>query len=471
MQLERAPVTPLATVPTTPELLYLVAGDPNELAQAVALARSGDIAESLNALPPEGAAQVMAALPFDVAVSVLDEPELDRLAAIFERLSERYATPLVEAMAPDRRADLFQRLPERERQRFFRALEPETRASIEQLVAYPADTAGGIMTTDYVTVPADWTVERVLERLRSTDADARAAHAVFVVAPDDEQLVKVVSLRELLLANRASRVGWIGDRRPPIAVDPLTNRDEVAHRIAKYDLLAVPVIDERRRVIGSVTVDDVIDVLSEQHAEGVQKFGGMEAMDEPYLHAGLIAMLKKRAGWLCALFVGEMLTAAAMGRFQGEISRAVVLALFIPLIISSGGNSGSQATSLVIRAMALRELDLRDWWRVAARELPSGIALGLVLGTIGLVRILAWQWLGWYDYGPHYGLIAATVALALVGVVTFGSLAGSMLPFVMRRLGFDPASASAPFVATLVDVTGLVIYFTIALVTLRGTLL
>jgi magnesium transporter len=241
--------------------------------------------------------------------------------------------------------------------------------------------------------------------------------------------------------------------------------------ISKYDLLAVPVVDKDQRILGIVTVDDVIDALIAETTEDVQKFGGMEALDEPYMEMSIPRMLRKRAGWLAALFIGEMLTATAMGHFEGEIERAVVLALFVPLIISSGGNSGSQATSLIIRAMALRELRLRDWWRVAIRELPSGLALGAFLGLIGAARILLWQHFGWYDYGPHYGLVALTVSLALVGVVTFGSLTGSMLPFVLRKLGFDPASASAPFVATLVDVTGLVIYFTVALLILRGTLL
>jgi magnesium transporter len=223
--------------------------------------------------------------------------------------------------------------------------------------------------------------------------------------------------------------------------------------------------------MGIVTVDDVIDALVAETTEDVQKFGGMEALDEPYMEIGLFRMLRKRAGWLAALFIGEMLTATAMGHFEGEIAHAVVLALFVPLIISSGGNSGSQATSLIIRAMALRELRLKDWWRVAMRELPAGLCLGLFLGGIGVIRILLWQHLGWYDYGQHYRLVALTVGFALVGVVTFGSLTGSMLPFVLRRLGFDPASASAPFVATLVDVTGLIIYFTVALIMLKGVLL
>jgi magnesium transporter len=231
------------------------------------------------------------------------------------------------------------------------------------------------------------------------------------------------------------------------------------------------VVDKEQRILGIVTVDDVIDALMAETTEDVQKFGGMEALDEPYMDISLPRMLRKRAGWLAALFIGEMLTATAMGYFEGEIAHAVVLALFVPLIISSGGNSGSQATSLIIRAMALREVRLRDWWRVALRELPSGLALGAFLGFIGAIRILLWQHFGWYDYGPHYPLVALTVSVSLLGVVTFGSLTGSMLPFVLRQLGFDPASASAPFVATLVDVTGLMIYFTVALLILRGTLL
>jgi magnesium transporter len=224
-------------------------------------------------------------------------------------------------------------------------------------------------------------------------------------------------------------------------------------------------------MIGAATVDDVIDAMVRETTEDVQRFGGVAALEVPYLRISFAGMVRKRAGWLAALFLGEMLTATAMGYFQDEIARAVVLALFIPLIISSGGNSGSQATSLIIRALALRELSLRDWWRVAVRELPTGLALGGVLGVIGVVRILTWQHFGWYNYGPYHNLVAFTVGASLVGVVTFGSMAGSMLPFLLRRLGFDPASASAPFVATLVDVTGLVIYFSVAYAILRGTLL
>jgi magnesium transporter len=314
-------------------------------------------------------------------------------------------------------------------------------------------------------------VERALRHIGEVGGAKETVYAIYVLAPDTQQLVHVVSLRELVLADRQQMVKDVGDVRAPIVVTPLTDREEVARLISKYNLLAVPVVDEGGHVLGIVTVDDVIDAIVREQTEDVQKFGGVEALDEPYTEIGFWAMIRKRAGWLTALFLGEMLTATAMGHFEHEIEKAVVLALFVPLIISSGGNSGSQATSLIIRAMALRELSLGDWWRVALRELPSGIALGAILGTVGVIRILLWQEIGWYDYGPHFLLVALTVGMALVGVVTFGSLAGSMLPFLLRRLGFDPASASAPFVATLVDVTGLIIYFTVALLLLRGTLL
>ena len=242
-----------------------------------------------------------------------------------------------------------------------------------------------------------------------------------------------------------------------------TDREDVARLISKYDLLAVPVVDDMGRVLGIVTVDDVIDAIVQESTEDVQKLGGVEPLEQPYMRIGLATMIKKRGGWLSALFLSEMLTASAMQSFQSELEKALILTLFIPLIMSSGGNSGSQATSLIVRALALRELGLADWWRIAIRELPAGAILGTILGIIGVARIVLWQFLGLYDYGPHWLLIAATVASALIGVVT--------LPFALKSVGFDPASASAPLVATLVDVTGLVIYFNVAYVILKGTLL
>ena len=306
---------------------------------------------------------------------------------------------------------------------------------------------------------------------RESAVSKETIYTVYCTEPDTGVLVHVVSLRDLMMADRTAAVLDVGNRRRPLTVTTGTDREDVARMISKYNLLAVPVVDEGGHVLGIVTVDDVIDAIVREQTEDVQKFGGVEALDQPYTEIGFWAMIRKRAGWLTALFLGEMLTATAMGHFEHEIEKAVVLALFVPLIISSGGNSGSQATSLIIRAMALREITLRDWWRVALRELPSGFALGTILGTVGVIRILSWQAIGWYNYGAHFLLVALTVGIALVGVVTFGSLAGSMLPFLLRRLRFDPASASAPFVATLVDVTGLIIYFTVAFLVLRGTLL
>jgi len=452
-----------------PELLYLLAGDPVEFAEVVAGMRSADVAEALRDLPPPAAARVIAALPFDLAVQVLDEPELEHRVAMVQAMDVRTAGPLVDAMSPDQRAELFRELPERERHRLLPALEPGTRHALEFLLKYPPETAGGIMTTEFLTVSPSSTAEDTLELIRRVGGGKETVYVIYVV--DAGRLRHVVSLRQLVLSEQTCPVMEIGTQRKLLSVGPYTDREEVARLISKYDLLAIPVVDKDQRILGIVTVDDVIDALIAETTEDVQKFGGMEALDEPYMEMSIPRMLRKRAGWLAALFIGEMLTATAMGYFEAEIAHAVVLALFVPLIISSGGNSGSQATSLIIRAMALREVRLRDWWRVAIRELPSGLALGAFLGVIGAIRILLWEQFGWYDYGPHYLLVALTVSLALVGVVTFGSFAGSMLPFVLRRFGFDPASASAPFVATLVDVTGLVIYFTVALLILRGTLL
>ncbi len=454
----------------SPELLYLLSGDPAELAEMLSTMRPADVAEALSRLHPDAAAQLIKALPFDLVVQVFDEPELEGRAEIFQKIDAASAAPLLEAMSADQQADLFRELTPAERDRLAKPLNAPTRQSLALLLRYPPEQAGGIMTTEAVTVPNDWTVEKTLQYIVSVGGAKETVYTIYVLDAQ-QRMVHVVSLRQLMIADRNQKVLEVGPQRVPLSVSPTTDREDVARLLSKYNLLAVPVVDEGGHLLGIVTVDDVIDAIVSETTEDVQKFGGMEALDEPYMEISLLAMIKKRAGWLCALFLGEMLTATAMGYFEGEISKAVVLALFIPLIISSGGNSGSQATSLIIRAMALREVTLGDWWKVASRELPSGIVLGLILGSIGFIRIMLWQKFGWYDYGVHHTLVAVTVSSALVGVVTFGSLAGSMLPFILRRFNFDPASASAPFVATLVDVTGLIIYFSVAFVILRGTLL
>jgi magnesium transporter len=448
-----------------------ISSDPTVIAAEMAAYHVADAVEALNALRPRLAASVLEHMAIDRVTDILEQPGFDNPQEIIEQLPLDRAATIVGAMSADRRADIFRRLSESARVRLSPQLEPSTQSSLQRLLAYPPMSAGSIMTTEFVSMPATWTVEQALQHIREVGGAKETIYALYVLDPTSHRLLRAISLRQLILSDHATPVIDVGSPRQPITVSPLADREDVARLISKYDLLAVPVIDDEGRVLGIVTVDDVIDAIVQESTEDVQKFGGMEALDQPYMQIGFTTMIKKRAGWLCALFLSEMLTASAMQSFQSELEKALVLTLFIPLIMSSGGNSGSQATSLVIRALALREVRLRDWWRIAAREIPAGLTLGLILGVIGIVRIALWQKIGLFDYGTHWPLVAATVGATLVGIVTFGSLTGSMLPFALKRLGFDPASASAPFVATLVDVTGLVIYFSVAYVILKGTLL
>ena len=443
-----------------------------ELDQLTLTVQSADLADAIAKLPPATAARVLATLPFDATVQTFDEPELGpSRAAIVTHLEPTLAASLITAMSGDEGADLFRELSAADRDRYLAALPQRKRETLTLLLQYPADSAGGIMTPSFVSLPADWTVEEALTYIKQVGHEKETIYDLYVLDPKDRRLVAMVGLRQLLSADPHQSVLEVAGPRPPLTVSPHATRLDVARLVSKYNLLALPVVDEGGHVLGIVTVDDVIDALVAEQTRQVQRLGGSEAFDEPYMQISFAQMIRKRAGWLSALFIGEMLTATAMGHFEVEIAKAVVLSLFIPLVISSGGNSGSQATSLIIRALALRQVRLVDWWRIVVRELPTGLALGAILGVLGIARILIWQHLGWYNYGTHATLVAVAVGLALVGVVPFGSLAGSMLPFVIKRLGFDPASASAPFVATLVDVTGLVIYFSVALVVLRGTLL
>jgi magnesium transporter len=430
-----------------------------------------DIVETLNQYPDETAAEVLALLPLERATDVLDQPGLESPAELIAILPAERAVALLEAMSADRRADVFRRLSEPPRAALLAGLSPETRAIVTQLLAYPADSAGSIMTTEVVSVPSSWTVGQTLHHIRKVERTRETIYSIYVLDPKTRRLLKAVTLRQLITGELDAPILSVAPPRKPITVTALMDREEVARLISKYDMLALPVVDDKNHVLGIVTVDDIIDAIVEEGTEDAQKFGGMEALDEPYMQIGIGQMLRKRGGWLAILFLGEMLTANAMQYFQGELEKAIVLTLFIPLVMSSGGNSGSQATSLIIRALALKEIRLKDWWRVALREIPTGAVLGAILGAIAVVRITVWQKLGFFDYGEHWPILAVTIGATLVGIVTFGSLSGSMLPFALKRVGFDPASASAPFVATLVDVTGLVIYFTIALIFLHGTLL
>jgi magnesium transporter len=432
--------------------------------------RAPDIVEALNDMPRELAVAVLLHLPPDRAIEVLDQPGLEREPELVTLMPRATAASLLAGVSADRLADIFQQVKEPHGSALLDLLDPDTRVNIRRLLEYPKDTAGSIMTTEFVSVPSTYTVRQTLDYIRHVESSRETVYAIYVLDPLTKTLVKTITLRRLITADPDAPVLSVARPGRLITAAPLMDREDVARLISKYDLLAVPVVDHGR-VIGIVTVDDIIDAMVQETTEDVQKFGGMAAIDEPYMEIGFWQMMKKRGGWLCALFLSEMLTASAMQGYEGELEKAIVLTLFIPLIMSSGGNSGSQATSLLIRALALRELQIRDWWRVALREIPNGLALGAMLGLVGIVRISLWQYLGFYDYGEHWALVAMTVGAALVGIVMFGSLTGSMLPFILQRIGFDPASASAPFVATLVDVTGLVIYFTVASIVLRGTLL
>jgi magnesium transporter len=373
-------------------------------------------------------------------------------------------------LPPDDAADLMQVASPAQREALLELLDEPTRKEVKALLAYKEDEAGGLMNPRYARVRPDMTVDEAVSYLRQQARAKVETIYVAYVLDDERKLVGVVSFRDLFSAQHTLRVRDVM-RTEFVTATEQQDQESVSRLFAQHDLVAIPVIDADGRMKGIVTVDDIVDVVQEEATEDAQKFGGMEALDAPYLQIGLLRMIKKRAGWLAILFLGEMLTATAMGYFEGEIARAVVLAMFIPLIISSGGNSGSQASTLVIRAMALGEVRLRDWWRVSVREIVSGLALGLVLGSIGFLRIVIWAAISPKTYGEHSLLVAVTVFFSLIGVVLFGSLSGSLLPFLLRKLKFDPASASAPFVATLVDVTGLIIYFTAASLILKGTLL
>ncbi|MES0196630.1 magnesium transporter [Mesorhizobium sp. M0011] len=444
--------------------------------EAVAIARIlandhvADIVEALNREPRETATELLCEVTFERLVEIFDQPELDGASELMEALPRAKAGKLLTAMSVDRAADILRELEEPARSELLGGLAPPLRATLLSILGYPEGSAASIMTTEFVSVPSDWTVGQTLDYIRKVERTRETVYAIYIVDPQTHLLVRSTGLRRLITGEPDDSIMTVAPDHLPVTVGPLTDRETLAQTISKYDLLAVPVVDHGK-ILGIVTIDDIIDTMVAETTEDAHRFGGMEALDEPYMKMSFLAMIKKRGGWLCALFISEMLTANAMQSYEGELEKAIVLTLFIPLIMSSGGNSGSQATSLVIRALALREIGLGDWWRVALRELPTGLVLGAMLGVVGVCRIALWQYMGFYDYGPHWPLIATTVGAALVGIVTFGSLSGSMLPFALKRIGFDPASASAPFVATLVDVTGLVIYFSVALVILRGTLL
>jgi magnesium transporter len=431
-----------------------------------------DIVEALNGRDLQAAASLLTHMSLERTIEIFDRPEQARPGELLLALPGELGGRVLRGMSADRAADTLHEMDGPDRAGLLARVDADTARILSRLMGYPEGTAGSMMTTEFVAVPATATVADTLRTIREVERTRETVYSIMVLDPSTRALRRVVTLRQLIAAEPGDPIMKVGPDRAPIIVAAETHREEVARLISIHDLLALPVLNARRQVLGIVTVDDVIDAIVAESTEDVQRFGGIEGgISEPYLEIGFAQMIRKRAGWLCVLFLGEMLTASAMQHFEDELAKAVVLTLFIPVIMSSGGNSGSQATSLLIRALALGQLRLADWWRVALREVPTGVVLGAILGVVGMGRIALWQMAGIFDYGPHWQLVALTVGAGLVGIVTFGSVAGSMLPFVLKRFGFDPASASAPFVATLVDVTGLVIYFSVALVILRGTLL
>ncbi len=427
-----------------------------------------DIAEVLADLPPEDSGVIFRILPREKASLAFEYLPVDQQAELVGTLTSEQLVGILNEMAPDDRTRLFEELPAEVTKRALATLKPEELRIARQLLGYPEGTAGRFMTPEYLTLKPTMTAAQALEHVRARGKGVETLNILYVI-DDRGALLADVRLGEVVMAVPETTVADMPSRQL-ISLQATAPREEVISTFEKYDRTALPVTDTRGVLLGIITVDDVLDVAEAKATEDIQRLGGMEALDAPYMDIGFFGMVRKRGGWLAVLLVGEMLTTTAMSYFEAELARAVVLALFIPLIISSGGNSGSQATSLIIRALAVREIQLKDWWRVAGREIRNGAGLGLILATIAFLRIFFWP-LREKLYGPHYGLIALTVAVSLIWVVIFGVLIGSMLPFILRRLGFDPATASAPFVATLVDVTGVMIYFSIASAILKGTLL
>ncbi len=460
---------PLAAL-LVPDLLELLEESPESIGPQTEEMHPADLADVAEALPEEAVRAFIFALPKGRAAEVLEYLDEELRTQVLEELTAREAASIVAEMDPDERADALEELDEETADEILAELTPADKAETERLLEYDPYTAGGLMTTEFVSVDESLTVEEALRSVR-TMARAGRREAMYTIYTTDSngRLRGVMSLRELLAAAEGTHISELAWSEV-VSVAPETPQEEVSQVTSNYDLVALPVVDAQQRLLGVVTVDDVIDVIQEEQTEDAQKFGGMEALEEPYMQVGLLQNVRKRAGWLSILAISEMLTASAMAHYQSDIDHAPMLAQFIPLVMSSGGNSGSQATSLIIRAMALGEVRLSDWWRIVLRELPAGLILGAILGTMAFARIMTWHALGLFDYKNPLGM-ATAVGFALVGIVTFGSLTGSMLPFVLRRLGFDPASASAPFVATLVDVTGISIYFTVAFMVLRGTLM
>jgi magnesium transporter len=416
---------------------------------------AGDLADLMEPLSAEKEAVVFRLLPREEAAQVFSYLPIDRQQELLKAMAHEEVVHILNDMSDDDRTELLEELPAQVTQKLLNLLSTEERHRASLLLGYAENSVGRLMTPHFVRVRPQWTVAQALDHIRRYGTDSETMSLIYVI-DERGKLIDDLRIRQILLSSAETRISDLMDSRF-VALKATDDQEVAVEAFKEADLNALPVTDSEGVLIGIVTVDDIFDVAEEEATEDIQKMGGTEALDEPYMEIGIPRMVRKRATWLIVLFLSEMLTATAMGKFESEIAKAVVLSIFVPLVISSGGNSGSQASTLIIRAMALGEVTLKDWWHVMRREILSGLSLGGILGTIGFIRISTWA-LAFHSYGEHWLLLAITVGLALVGIVLWGSLAGSMLPFLLRRVGLDPATSSAPFVATLVDVSGLIIY-------------
>lgn len=427
-----------------------------------------DIAELLTDLPEEKQAVFLRFLPTETAADVFETMDTDDQLRLINTLGQSHLASILNEMSPDDRTDLLEEVPASIAKGLINLLSKEEREVAVTLLGYPEGSVGRLITPNFVSISKNLTVDEAFDEIRKQGRDAETINTIYVVDERD-RLIDDISIEELIFARRTQKISELMDGIY-VSLRVLDDQEKAVDTFMKYDLYLMPVTDYSGVLLGIVTVDDVMDVAEEEATEDIQKFGGTETLDEPYSTISISRMIRKRSVWLSMLFVGEMLTASAMSYFQDEISKAVVLALFVPLIISSGGNSGSQAATLVIRAMALQEVSVKDWFFVLRRELLSGLILGCILAVIGFTRIFVWQSF-WSTYGAHWILIGLAVSLSLIGVVMWGTLMGGMLPIILKKIGLDPATSSAPFVATLVDVVGIMIYFTIAFMMLQGVII
>jgi len=428
-----------------------------------------DIAEQLTALDKKNRTITFYLLSNDNKAEVFSYLDSDIQQEIVSSLTDEDLAEVLNNLDPDDRTELFKTFPDNLIKHSINLLRPEERNIALNLIGYDERCIARIMTPNYIQVKEYYTIAEVLAHIKKYGEKVETLHYIFIVN-DDNVLIDDLKIEQILLADDSTKVSEMMDHNF-VALRTTLSIDDAIEEFEKYDRSAIPIVTEKGVLVGIVTSDDILEEMQERDTEDIQKFGGMEELDVSYTRTPILELIKKRAGWLVVLFIGEMFTASAMSYYDGELEKAIVLALFVPLIISSGGNSGSQAASLIIRAMALGELKLKDWWSVMIKEIKSGVALGAILGAIGFVRIVVWEKTGLYDYGEFWLYVAFTVSISLVIIVLWGTIAGAMIPFILRKIGFDPATASSPFVATLVDVSGLIIYFTIAASILTGKLL